>query len=111
MYEITTAYPELASYFGILTGILYTLPFATTGLFVGKLAETKNRKFALGLVILAAGASMGITGFSSFFWGLAAMRILHGAINSATNPFSFSLISDYFPPDKRATANSMIHSG
>jgi MFS family permease len=95
----------------MLTGILYTLPFAFTGLFFGKLAETSNRKIALGLVILSAGASMAMSGFSSFFWVLAAMRILHGAINSAANPFSFSLVSDYFPPDKRATANSMIHSG
>ena len=54
---------------------------------------------------------MGISGFSESFLVLAAMRILHGAINSSTNPFSFSLITDYFPPDKRATANSIIHSG
>lgn len=80
MYEIATAYPELATYFGMLTGILYTLNFAFTGLFFGMLAETSNRKIALGLIILAAGVSMTITGFSPFFWGLAAMRILHGAI-------------------------------
>jgi hypothetical protein len=48
----------------MLTGILYTLPFATAGLFVGKFAETKNRKIALGFVVLAAAASMTATGFS-----------------------------------------------
>lgn len=32
-------------------------------------------------------------------------------LNSASNPLSFSLIADYFPPDKRATANSIIQAG
>ena len=54
---------------------------------------------------------MGATGFMDAFIVLAAMRVFHGMINSSTNPLSFSLISDYFPPDKRATANSIIHSG
>jgi MFS family permease len=39
------------------------------------------------------------------------MRILHGIFNAGTNPFSYSLITEYFPPDKRAIANSLIHSG
>jgi MFS family permease len=39
------------------------------------------------------------------------MRVFHGIVNSTTTPFSYSLITEYFPPDKRATANSLIHSG
>lgn len=39
------------------------------------------------------------------------MRVLHGIVNSVTNPFSYSIITEYFPPDKRATANALIHSG
>jgi MFS family permease len=39
------------------------------------------------------------------------MRVLHGIFNAGTNPFSYSLITEYFPPDKRAIANSLIHSG
>jgi MFS family permease len=32
-------------------------------------------------------------------------------LNSSSNPLSFSIIADYFPPDKRATANSIIQAG
>jgi MFS family permease len=39
------------------------------------------------------------------------MRVFHGMVNAATTPFSYSLITEYFPPDKRATANALIHSG
>lgn len=39
---------------------------------------------------------------------LGLMRVLHGMLNSCTNPLSFSLISDYFPVEKRTFANAMI---
>ena len=87
------------------------MPFAVFGLFVGKLTETVNRKWSLAIVVGLAASSMGFTGFVDAFIVLAAMRVFHGMINSSTNPLSFSLITDYFPPDKRATANSIIHSG
>ena len=110
-FELATAYPELTSYFGTLTGLAYTIPYAAFGLVVGKMTDTTSRKFGLFAVAIAAAFSMGATGAISSFAVLAAMRVLHGMVNSASNPFSFALIGDYFPPDKRATANSIIHSG
>lgn len=111
MYEMSTAYPQLAANYGTLTGLAYTMPFAIFGLFVGKFTETANRKWALAAVIAMAGATMGLTGAVNSFAILAAMRVVHGMVNSATNPLSFSIVGDYFPPDKRATANSIIHGG
>lgn len=110
-YEISSSFPQLKTYYGMLTGLAYTVPFATFGLFVGKLTDTVSRKWALAAVLALAGGSIGLSGITDSFLVLAAMRVVHGMLNSACNPFSFSLISDYFPPDKRATANSMIHSG
>lgn len=34
--------------------------------------------------------------------------MVHGAMNSATNPLAYSLVSDYIPPERRATANSIL---
>lgn len=39
------------------------------------------------------------------------MRVIHGMLNAASNPLSFSLITDYFPKEQRATANSLIQAG
>jgi len=39
------------------------------------------------------------------------MRAIHGMLNAATNPLSFSLIQDYFPPNKRSLPNSLIQAG
>lgn len=110
-YELSSAYPQLAGNYGTLTGLAYTMPFAIFGLFVGKFTEKANRKWSLAVVIALAASTMGLTGACNSFFVLGAMRVMHGMVNSATNPLSFSLIGDYFPPDKRATANSIIHSG
>lgn len=45
------------------------------------------------------------------FGVLAAMRVFHGALSSATDPLAYSLVADYYPPDKRGTPNAIISSG
>jgi MFS family permease len=110
-YEMSSAYPELKIWYGMLAGVIYTIPYSVFGLFVGKFSDTANRKLWLGIMVILASLTMGISGFIDSFIVLAAMRIFHGMFNSATNPLSFSLVSDYFPPDKRSTANSIIQAG
>lgn len=39
------------------------------------------------------------------------MRVFHGAISAAINPLSYSLIADYFPPEKRSRANAILTTG
>ena len=39
------------------------------------------------------------------------MRIIHACLNSASNHLLFSLIADYFPPNKRSIPNSIILAG
>jgi MFS family permease len=39
------------------------------------------------------------------------MRMFHGALSSATDPLAYSLVADYYPPDKRATPNAILSSG
>lgn len=63
------------------------------------------------MVLMLAGATIGISGFRDSFLVLAAMRVFHGMLNSATNPLSFSIIQDYFPPENRSLANSLIQAG
>ena len=111
IYEISTAYPELKQWYGLLAGLIYTIPYSFFGLIAGKISDNVNRKFFLGIVVMLASLTMGISGFVNSFAVLAVMRVFHGMFNSASNPLSFSLIADYFPPDKRATANSIIQAG
>jgi MFS family permease len=111
IYEIATEYPQLKQWYGALVGLVYTIPYSFFGLIAGKISDSVNRKFFLGLVLILAGATCGVTGFVNSFFMLGAMRVLHGMLNSSSNPLSFSLIADYFPPESRATANSIIQAG
>ena len=111
MFEIAKAYPELTSQFGFLTGFAYTIPFALGGLYFGKQTDKINRKFVLGIAMALCALCMGISGFTDSFLAFALMRPLLGILSSIFNPLSFSLLADYFPAERRATANSIIQSG
>lgn len=111
MYEIATAYPQLSAWYGALCGLIYTIPYSFFGLVAGKWSDKVNRKMFLGAVLILAGVTCGITGAVNSFFMLGLMRVFHALLNTSSNPLSFSLISDYFPPEKRATANSIIQAG
>lgn len=79
-------------WYGWLIGVFYTIPYCFFGLVAGKMTDTVNRKNFLGIVLMLAGLSVGVTGFYDSFVLLAGMRMIHGALNSASNPLSFSLV-------------------
>lgn len=107
-FEIATAYPQLNQWYGLLAGLFYTVPYSFFGLIAGRISDRVNRKLFLGIVIVGASLCQGVAGTVQSFGVLAGMRVLHALFNTSSNPLSFSLVSDYFPPDKRATANSLI---
>lgn len=110
-FELASAYPELKNWYGLLSGLLYTIPYAGMSLFGGQLTDKVNRKLALGIVLALASLTMNVSAMFNSFAVFCLMRILHGGIHTISNPLSFSIISDYFPVEKRATANSMIQAG
>lgn len=91
-------------------GLAYTLPYSISGLYAGSLTKTGNRKLMMIGVIASLSMFQITTGLSQSFWVLAGLRFLHGTISSAINPLAFSLVSDYFPADRRSTANAVLSS-
>lgn len=107
-FEIAMAYPQMESYYGALVGLCFTVPYAVSGLYTGSITRRGNRKWMLmGVIGMMSLLQLG-TGAINSFAALAIFRFLHGAISSSVNPMCFSLVSDYFPPDKRTTANSIL---
>lgn len=107
-FEISTAYPQLKYWYGLLVGLIYTIPYSFFGLIAGKISDQVDRKLYLGIVLILAGVTCGVTGYVDSFLLLGIMRVFHSILNTSSNPLSFSLISDYFPPENRTTANSII---
>lgn len=96
-YEISSAFPTMENYYGLLSGMAYTLPFSICGLSVAMLDGGFNRKKLLTGVSMAAGVTMLLMGNVSSLWVLAAMRVCHAAFNSTIQPLIYSLVADYYP--------------
>jgi len=77
-------------------------------LIAGAYSGVVNRKFMLGLSVIIGGISQFLSGSVNSYPLFFGMRMVHGAMNSATNPLAYSLVSDYIPPERRATANSIL---
>jgi len=94
---------------GLLTGVAYSLVYACAGLFVARWSDLSSRKriIAGGLALWCL-LSMACAAVGNFLQ-LALVRFGAGAAESSAGPASHSLISDYFGPERRATALA-IHS-
>ena len=94
---------------GLLGGAAFGVFYAAVGLPVAWLADRGNRSLllaaALGLWSLATAACGLAAGFASLF--LARMGVGIGEAGGA--PPSQSLVSDYFPPERRAFALGILY--
>lgn len=97
-------------WYGLLVGLVYTIPFAFTGFLAGNISERVNRKVFLGAAIILSSITFGVSGLVSSFAVFVLMRGLQAALSSAVSPFAYSIIKDTVPHDYRCSANSMIAS-
>jgi predicted MFS family arabinose efflux permease len=96
---------------GFLSGLAFALFYTFAGIPVARWADRGSRRtiIALGLALWSA---MTVTcGFARSFAQLALARVGVGIGEAAGTPPTHSLISDYFPPERRATAMSIYATG
>lgn len=101
----------LNEYYGLLAGAAFTVPISVVGIFMGYVSDRINRTILLGLSCILWSAMTALSAISTHFWLLVLTRIFLGVFESAGNPAAYSLIADYFKPEKRATANSIYTLG
>jgi MFS family permease len=96
---------------GFLYGTAFAVFYALFGIPLGRLADSwyRGRLMALGLALWSSMTAL--SGFASNFGMLAAARIGVGIGEASASPAAYSMISDYFPKEKRATALSIYSSG
>lgn len=87
--------------------IFYTL----LGIPFGWLADRGSRKYLIGFGLLVWSLFSGLTGFANDFWTLFFCRVMVGVGEATLGPAAISLLSDYFPPAKRATVTSIYSMG
>jgi MFS family permease len=96
---------------GFLYGTAFAVFYALFGIPLGRLADSwyRGRLIAVGLGLWSSMTVL--SGFASSFGLLATARIGVGIGEASASPAAYSMISDNFPKEKRATALSIYSSG
>ena len=97
-------------YYGILSGMAYTVPFSFGGILLSLMRGNYNRKTLLAGTVALGGISQILTGMIDSFPLLCLMRSVHGFCFSVTIPLLATMVRDYFPRTQRGTANSVLYS-
>jgi len=89
----------------------FVIFYTALGIPFGRLADRAVRKnmIAAGLAVWALFS--GLTGFAGSFKTLFLCRVMVGVGEATLGPAALSLLSDYFPPSRRATVQAIYSSG
>ncbi len=96
---------------GLLGGLAFALFYATLGIPIAALADRWSRVKVLVISMVIWSAMTAACGMAGNFITLLLARIGVGVGEAGASPPSHSLISDYFPVEKRATALSIYALG
>lgn len=90
--------------FGLLTGLAFALFYAGMGVPVAMIADRWNRVRLIAICCVVWSGFTAACGVVSNFWQLALMRFGVGAGEAGGTAPSLSVLSDYYPPDRRPLA-------
>ncbi len=96
---------------GFLYGTAFAVFYSLFGIPLGRLADSwyRGRLMAIGLALWSSMTAL--SGFAQTFGVLAAARVGVGIGEASASPAAYSMIADYFPKERRATALSIYSSG
>ena len=96
---------------GLLTGLSFALFYVTLGIPIARLADTSNRKKIITISLTVWSAMTVVSGRAMNFTQLLLARIGVGIGEAGASPAAHSMISDYFPANRRATALAVYSMG
>lgn len=96
---------------GLLTGFTFAIFYATLGIPIARLADRWNRRNIVAISLIVWSAMTAISGTVQNFVQLLLARIGVGVGEAGGSPPAHAIISDYFPPNKRAKAFSIYSTG
>jgi predicted MFS family arabinose efflux permease len=96
---------------GLLTGTAFGIFYATLGIPIARLADRFSRKGVMAICLTIWSGMTALCGSAAGFSTLLLYRVGVGVGEAGGSPPSHSLISDYFPPERRATALGIFSLG
>ena len=95
----------------LLMGFSFALFYTVCGIPLGRLADSWSRRWIVTIGVMFWSAATAACGLAQHYWHLFLGRIGVGIGEAALSPSAYSLIADYFPPERRATAISVYGMG
>ncbi len=96
---------------GVLQGFAFAVFYTVLGLPIGRLAEHRSRVNLLSICLLIWSGMTGLCGVATNYLQLVVFRFGVGVGEAGCSPASHSLIADYFPASRRASALSVYAFG
>lgn len=86
----------------LLIGFSFALFYALLGLPFGRIADAMNRPRLIAIGVFTWSLMTGGCGLANSYWQLFLLRMGVGVGEACLSPAAYSLITDSFPPKKRA---------
>ncbi|HLB31642.1 MAG TPA: MFS transporter [Gammaproteobacteria bacterium] len=97
--------------FSLISGLAFAIFYATLGIPIARLADTRNRRNIIAVGVGIWSVMTAICGLTSNYWQLFLARLGVGVGEATLSPSAISMISDYFPKDKRALPINVYSAG
>ena len=96
---------------GLMTGLAFALFYTVLGIPIARLADRANRVSIISAALVIWSGMTALCGAAQNFGQMLAARIGVGVGEAGCSPPAHSLIADYYPPEKRASALSIYALG
>ena len=95
----------------LLMGFSFALFYTFFGLPLGRLADSRSRRTIIAVGFAVWSLMTAACGLARNFVQMLLLRMGVGVGEAALSPAAYSIITDYFPPKRRATAISVYSMG
>lgn len=96
---------------GLLGGIAFALLYSTLGVPLAMIADRTSRSWVVTVSLAVWSGFTALCGVATGFWQLFLFRLGVGVGEAGGVAPSYAIISDYFPPERRARALAIYNLG
>jgi len=96
---------------GLLGGFSFAALYSVTAVPVARWADRGNRRTIITVALVGWSVMTALGGLARSFWQLVVARVGVGMVEPGAVPPAQSLVADYFPPERRGTASSLLNAG
>ena len=89
----------------------FVIFYTVLGIPFGRMADRGSRTKIIAIGLAVWSLFSGLTAFAWDFWTIFFCRVMVGVGEATLGPAAISLLSDYFPPIRRATVTSIYSMG